>query len=324
MADIVITEFLDQNSLRDMKKTHDVHYGPDLVDRREELLAALGQTRAIIVRNRTWVNQELLDAAPRLQVVGRVGVGVERIDQEACKARGVAVCPAFGANAITVAEYTIAALLLAWRGAFLASQRVIDGDWPRQEMIGYDLSGKTLGLIGFGNIGRAVAKRARAFDMTVIASDPYIRPEESAWDELGVRPVALESVLRESDAVSLHAPLTEETRHIIDASAIAAMKPGALLINTSRGGTVDEAAMIAALHSGQLGGAAIDVFEREPLTAETGAAFAGVPNLILTPHIAGLTEESNQRVSAVTVENVLHVLAQGEGENENENEAKPS
>ena len=185
-------------------------------------------------------------------------------------------------------------------------------------MIGYDLSGKTLGLIGFGNIGRAVAKRARAFDMTVIASDPYIRPEESAWDELGVRPVTLESVLRESDAVSLHAPLTEETRHIIDASAIAAMKPGALLINTSRGGTVDEAAMIAALHSGQLGGAAIDVFEREPLTAETGAAFAGVPNLILTPHIAGLTEESNQRVSAVTVENVLRVLAQGEGEGENE------
>lgn len=312
MADIVISEFLDENALRGLMKTHDVRYGPDLVDRREELLAALGQSRAIIVRNRTWVNQELLDAAPRLQVVGRVGVGVERIDQDACAARGVAVCPAYGANAITVAEYTIAALLLAWRGAFLTSERVIDGDWPREEMIGYDLSGKTLGLIGFGNIGRAVAKRARAFDMTVIASDPYIPPAEPAWNEFGARPVALESVLRESDAVSLHAPLTEETRHIIDAAAIAAMKPGALLVNTSRGGTVDEAAMIAALRSGQLGGAAIDVFEREPLTAETGAAFAGVPNLILTPHIAGLTEESNQRVSSVTVENVLRVLAQRE------------
>lgn len=312
MADIVISEFLDENALRGLMKTHDVRYGPDLVDRREELLAALGQSRAIIVRNRTWVNQELLDAAPRLQVVGRVGVGVERIDQDACAARGVAVCPAYGANAITVAEYTIAALLLAWRGAFLTSERVIDGDWPREEMIGYDLSGKTLGLIGFGNIGRAVAKRARAFDMTVIASDPYIPPAEPAWNEFGARPVALESVLGESDAVSLHAPLTDETRHIIDAAAIAAMKPGALLVNTSRGGTVDEAAMIAALRSGQLGGAAIDVFEREPLTAETGAAFAGVPNLILTPHIAGLTEESNQRVSSVTVENVLRVLAQRE------------
>jgi len=310
MADIVISEFLDENALRGLMKTHDVRYEPDLVDRREELLAALGQSRAIIVRNRTWVNQELLDAAPRLQVVGRVGVGVERIDQDACAARGVAVCPAYGANAITVAEYTIAALLLAWRGAFLTSGRVIDGDWPREEMIGYDLSGKTLGLIGFGNIGRAVAKRARAFDMTVIASDPYIPPAEPAWNEFGARPVALESVLGESDAVSLHAPLTEETRHIIDAAAIAAMKPGALLVNTSRGGTVDEAAMIAALRSGQLGGAAIDVFEREPLTAETGAVFAGVPNLILTPHIAGLTEESNQRVSSVTVENVVRVLAQ--------------
>jgi (S)-sulfolactate dehydrogenase len=312
MADIVITEFLDEIALRGLMKTHDVRYGPDLVDRREELLAALGQTRAIIVRNRTWVNQELLDAAPRLQVVGRVGVGVERIDQDACAARGVAVCPAYGANAITVAEYTITALLLAWRGAFLTSRRVIDGDWPREEMIGHDLSGRTLGLIGFGNIGRAVAKRARAFDMTVIASDPYISPEDPAWNEFGARPVTLESVLRESDAVSLHAPLTEETRHIIDASAIAAMKPGALLINTSRGGTVDEAAMIAGLRSGQLGGAAVDVFEREPLTAETGAAFAGVPKLILTPHIAGLTEESNQRVSSVTVENVLRVLAQRE------------
>jgi (S)-sulfolactate dehydrogenase len=314
MADIVITEFLDEDVVRELAKTFDVFHQPDLVDRREDLLAALSDARAIIVRNRTWVNQELLDAAPRLKVVGRVGVGVERIDWPACTARGVEVCPAYGANAITVAEYTIAALLLAWRGAFLTSHRVIDGDWPRQEMIGHDLAGKTLGLIGFGNIGRAVAKRARAFEMTVIASDPYVAPEEPAWAELEVRPVTLHTVLHESDAVSLHAPLTEETRHIIDAGAIAAMKPGALLINTSRGGTVDEAAMIEALRAGQLGGAAVDVFEGEPLDAETGAAFADVPNLILTPHIAGLTEESNQRVSAVTAANVLRVLAQSETE----------
>jgi (S)-sulfolactate dehydrogenase len=314
MADIVITEFLDEGVVRDLAKTHDVFHEPALVDRREDLLAALSDARAIIVRNRSWVNQELLDAAPRLKVVGRVGVGVERIDWPACTARGVEVCPAYGANAITVAEYTIAALLLAWRGAFLTSHRVIDGDWPRQEMIGHDLAGKTLGLIGFGNIGRAVAKRARAFEMTVIASDPYVAPEEPAWAELEVRPVTLDTVLHESDAVSLHAPLTEETRHIIDEAAIAAMKPGALLINTSRGGTVDEAAMIEALRAGQLGGAAVDVFEGEPLDAEAGAAFADVPNLILTPHIAGLTEESNQRVSAVTAANVRRVLAQSETE----------
>ena len=132
MADIVITEFLDEDVVRDLAKTFDVFHEPDLVDRREDLLAALIDARAIIVRNRTWVNQELLDAAPRLKVVGRVGVGVERIDWPACTARGVEVCPAYGANAITVAEYTIAALLLAWHGAFLASHRVIEGDWPRQ------------------------------------------------------------------------------------------------------------------------------------------------------------------------------------------------
>ncbi len=314
MADIVITEFFDEAVVRKLAETYDVFHEADLVDRREDLLAALGEARAIIVRNRTWVTQELLDAAPRLEVVGRVGVGVERIDWEACTARGVEVCPAYGANAITVAEYTIAALLLAWRGAFLAGQRVIDGDWPRQESIGFDLAGKTLGLIGFGNIGRAVAKRARAFEMTVIASDPYVASDDPAWAALEVQPVKLDSVLRQSDAVSLHAPLTEETRHIIDEAAIAAMKPGALLINTSRGGTVDEAAMIAALHAGQLGGAVIDVFEKEPLDAETGAAFAGVPNLILTPHIAGVTEESNQRLSAITVENVLRVLERGGAE----------
>ena len=314
MADIVITEFLDEEVVRKLAMTHDVRYESDLVDRRAELLAALRESRAIVVRNRTWVNRELLDSAPRLQVVGRVGVGIERIDLDACKARGIAVCPAYGANAITVAEYTIAALLLAWRGVFLAGQRVIDGDWPRQEMIGRDLAGKTLGLVGFGNIGRAVAKRARAFDMTVIASDAFVAPEEPAWDALEVRRVTFDTVLRESDAVSLHAPLTEETRHIIDATAIARMKPGALLINTSRGGTVDEAAMIAALRSGQLGGAVLDVFEKEPLDAETGASFAGVPNLILTPHIAGVTEESNQRLSAVTVANVLRVLGRNEVE----------
>ncbi len=321
MADIVITEFLDQAVVRKLTETHDVRYEPDLVERRAELLAALGESRAIIVRNRTWVNRELLDAAPRLRVVGRVGVGVERIDQDACAARGVTVCPATGANAITVAEYTLAALLLAWRGAFLTSQRVIDGDWPRQRMIGHELAGKTLGLVGFGNIGRAVATRARAFEMAVIASDPYVAPEEPAWRELGVRRVTLEAVLRESDAVSLHTPLTEETRHIIDATAIARMKPGALLINTSRGGTLDEAAMIEALRAGRLGGAVVDVFEREPLDAETGAAFAGVPNLILTPHIAGVTEESNHRLSAITVANVLRVLDPGQGEGEGEAEA---
>jgi (S)-sulfolactate dehydrogenase len=271
--------------------------------------------RAEILLTQPWDSPNLEEVLTHgVRWVHAFGTGIDRFPVELL-GESILTCSR-GASATAISEWVIAVLLGVEKRLPESWLDEPPEQWSRASL--GSLANRKLGLIGFGNIGRAVAKRARAFDMTVIASDPYIRPEESAWDEFGARPVTLESVLRESDAVSLHAPLTEETRHIIDASAIAAMKPGALLINTSRGGTVDEAAMIAALHSGQLGGAAIDVFEREPLTAETGAAFAGVPNLILTPHVAGLTEESNQRVSAVTVENVLRVLAQGESENESE------
>ncbi len=219
-----------------------------------------------------------------------------------------------GANAVAVAEFAIAGLLLLYRSAFLATDRVIAGAWPRLESIGKELTGKRLGIVGLGDIGRHTAARAGALGMGLMASDPYVPPEDPVWRELQVARTGLDHLLEESDAISLHVPLTDETRHLIDQAALARMKPDAVLVNTARGGVVDETALIAALKAGRLGGAVVDVFEEEPLSAAAGARFAGLPNLILTPHVAGLTEESNHRLSALTVESVLRVLNQDQRE----------
>ena len=308
MPDIVITEFMDDRVARDLVAARDALYEPDLVDRPEDLVAAASQCRGLIVRNRTWVDAALLDHCPKLEVVGRLGVGLERIDLAACKDRGVQVCPARGANAIAVAEYVIATLLLLLRGAFGASDQVAGGAWPRQRLIGREAAGRTLGLVGFGDIARHVAARAQALGMTLLAHDPFVHEEDPVWRELNAERADLDRLLAASDVVSLHVPLTDATRHLIDGPALAKMKSDAVLINTTRGGTVDEAALVDALKQGVIGGACLDVFEAEPLSAETGAGFQDVPNLILTPHIAGVTEESNRWISVLTVQNVLRVL----------------
>ncbi len=308
MPEIVITEFMDDQVARDLMAARDVLYEPDLVDRPEDLVAAASQCRGLIVRNRTWVDAALLDHCPKLKVVGRLGVGLERIDLAACKDRGVQVCPARGANAIAVAEYVIATLLLLLRGAFGASDQVAAGAWPRQRLIGREAAGRTLGLVGFGDIARHVAARAQALGMTLLAHDPFVHEEDPVWRELDAERADLDRLLAASDVVSLHVPLTDATRHLIDGPALAKMKSDAVLINTTRGGTVDEAALVDALEQGVIGGACLDVFEAEPLSAETGARFRDVPNLILTPHIAGVTEESNRWISVLTVQNVLRVL----------------
>ncbi|MEL6680459.1 MAG: hydroxyacid dehydrogenase [Pseudomonadota bacterium] len=305
MADIVVTEFMDEGALEALDAS--CLYDPTLVEDRARMLAALGSARAIVVRNRTQVDVELLGAAPALKVVGRLGVGLDNIDLAACAARGVAVRPATGANTLSVAEYVISTAMALVRGAYASNAAMIAGAWPRGALIGGELSGRTLGLYGYGGIARAVAVRAHALGMTVIAHDPHVPEEDAGW--AGAERVTADDLLARADVLSLHVPLTDETRGMIGAEALAAMKPGAVLINTARGGVVDEAALCAALSAGRLGGAALDVFETEPLTAEAGAIFAGVPNLILTPHIAGVTQEGNVRVSTVTVANVLEELA---------------
>lgn len=306
MADIVICEFMDENTLRSAFAGRDVLYDPKLVDSPAALAAALTNARALLVRNRTQVRPPLLALAPRLTVVGRLGVGLDNIDLDACKARGIAVYPATGANDLSVAEYVITAMLVLLRHAWFASEQVIAGQWPRMTTIGREVSGKRLGLVGYGAIARETAARARALGMQVAACDPYVPPQDAAWTH--AEPLTLEELLARSDVVSLHVPLTAQTRHLINAAALARMSAQAILINASRGGVVDEPALAHALKSGKLGGAALDVFETEPLDAATGAVFAGVPNLLLTPHIAGVTEESNVRVSGVTAASVLRHL----------------
>ncbi|MHA1528380.1 MAG: hydroxyacid dehydrogenase [Alphaproteobacteria bacterium] len=303
MTDVVITEFMDKAAVAQLAGRFRIHYDPDLVDKPELLAELARDARALIVRNRTQVRGALLEGAGRLACVGRLGVGLDNIDMEACAARGVAVYPAVGANALAVAEYVVASILTLFRGAYGAAGEMVAGGWPRQALVGREMAGKVLGLIGFGSIARETARLGAAMGMQVVAHDPLIAPGDPAWGL--ARPLTLNEVLMRSDAVSLHVPLTPGTRHLIGPAEIALMKSGAVLINAARGGVLDEAALVDGLRAGALSGAALDVFETEPLTAEAGTQFAGIANLILTPHIAGMTEQSNTRVGAMVVDRVI-------------------
>ena len=307
MADVVISEFMDQAAVDSLAGQFDVLYDPNLVDHAVELAAAVADARALIVRNRTQVRGALLEAAGALRVVGRLGVGLDNIDLEACRQRAVAVHPAVGANDAAVAEYVIATAMMLMRDAFAAGTEVIAGAWPRQRCMGREIGGKVLGLIGFGGIARETAQRARALGMSVMAHDPFVAETDAAWNGAGRS--ELDTLMVTADVVSLHLPLTNDTRGLLDARKIALMKKGAVLINTARGGIVDEDALVDSLRAGHLAGAAIDVFETEPVTAVVGTRFAGLSNLVLTPHIAGVTQESNVRVSAATADNVRQVLS---------------
>lgn len=301
--DVVITEFMDESAVEALRAQCDVLYDATLVDRQADLLAALVGARALIVRNRTQVNTALLAAAPGLVVVGRLGVGLDNIDLPACRARHIEVIPATGANALAVAEYVIATAMVLLRGAYLSSAEVAAGNWPRPRLSGgREIGGKTLGLVGFGGIGRLTARLAQALGMHVLAHDPLVAPDDALWARHDVAPRDIDALLAEADVVSLHVPLTDATRGLMDPARIARMKPGAVLINTARGGIVNEPALADALHEGRLAGAALDVFDREPLPA--GSPLAGTPNLILTPHIGGVTRESNTRVSTLIAQKV--------------------
>jgi (S)-sulfolactate dehydrogenase len=310
---IVISEFIDDAAVRSLARDFDVRYDAALVERPAELGVELGSADALIVRNRTQVDASLLAGAPRLKVVGRLGVGLDNIDLPACEERRIDVIPATGANARSVAEYVIGAALLLRRQAFGASAAVGAGEWPRAALAqGRELSGSTLGVVGFGSIGRLVAELAHRLGMHVIGHDAAIAPDSASWAEQHTAPRPLDDLLRASDIVSLHVPLTEGTRRLLDAHRLSMMKRDAILINTSRGGIVDEAALAAALRRGTLGGAALDVFEHEPLPAAN--VLAGCPHLLLTPHIAGVTRESNARVSALVARGVAAALLRRSGD----------
>jgi (S)-sulfolactate dehydrogenase len=304
---IIITEFMDVPAVELLKAQFNTTYDATLVERRTELLAVLADCDALIVRNRTEVNAEVLAAAPSLKVVGRLGVGLDNIDIAACKARGVEVIPATGANALAVAEYVICTAMMLLRGTYFSSSAVADGAWPRGPLSnGREMAGKTLGIVGFGGIGQMTARLARGLGMQTIACDPMIAPDADVWTEQGTKCVDLTNLFQSSDVVTLHLPLMDSTRNLVDAARLATMKPSAILINTARGGIVDEAALADALKNKRLGGAALDVFDVEPLKADS--PLAGCPNLILTPHIAGVTSEANTRVSSLIANRVAAFL----------------
>jgi (S)-sulfolactate dehydrogenase len=305
---IVISEFMDDAAVAMLTARFDVLYDKDLVDQPEEFHVQLADADALIVRNRTSVDGNLLACGPRLRVVGRLGVGLDNIDVKACSARGIDVIPATGANALAVAEYVIATAMVLLRGAYYATADVSSGHWPRSALSnGRELAGKTLGVIGYGTIGRLTARLGGALGMRTMGFDPLVPATASLWKDDATTPGAFADIVAQSDVVTLHVPLTPATRNLIDAARIATMKRDAILINTARGGVVDEAAVAAALRARTLGGAALDVFDHEPLGV--GSPLAGCPHLILTPHIAGVTRESNARVSSLIAQRVSEALS---------------
>ncbi len=304
---VIVSEFIDSAAIESLARHFDVHADATLVDRCEELRALLADADALIVRNRTQVGHALLDVAPRLIAVGRLGVGLDNIDLAACAQRDVQVFPATGANARAVAEYVMATSLMLLRGVYLSSSAVAAGEWPRAALSnGREVAGSTMAVIGFGGIGQLVARLARALGMQVVGYDPQQAASAECWKETGAQCVRLEDALRAADVVSIHVPLVDGTRNLLGAGQVALLKPHAVVINTARGGVIDESALADALKQGRIGGAALDVYADEPLKA--ASPLAGTPNLILTPHIAGLTIQSNERVSTLVAARVTHAL----------------
>jgi len=304
---ILITEFMDENAVALLEAAHPTIYRPDLADRQGDIPELMRGVRALIVRNRTLVTQALLGDAPDLRVVGRLGVGLDNIDFEACKTGGIEVIPATGANTLSVAEYVVTNAAILLRNAYQAKAQMLAGKWPRAACSGHEVAGRRLGLIGYGAIARETARLARGLGMDICAFDPLLPTDSPLWE--GAIGLPFEDVLNTSDVISLHVPLTDDTKHMINADRLAMMRPGAVLVNAARGGVVDETALATSMRSGQIAGAALDVFESEPLTAQAAACFDGLPNLILTPHIAGVTTDSNKRVSAMIADLVLDRLS---------------
>lgn len=269
---------------------------------------ALAGAHALLVRSATRVTEDFLSRAPLLRAVGRAGVGVDNIDISACTRRGVAVFNAPSGNTVSAGELAFALMMASVRRVVAADRSLREGEWARSRFRGNELRGKTLGLVGAGRIGGAVARRARAFGMSLLVHDPFLTPERVA--ELDGEAAELDDLLRRADLVTLHVPLTEGTRNLLDAHRLSLMKPTAHLVNTSRGGVVDEAALAEALSEGRLAGAALDVFQEEPLGRES--PLRNVPNLILTPHLGASTLEAQERVATEVAHAVRGALLEGE------------
>ncbi|HEX9986046.1 MAG TPA: phosphoglycerate dehydrogenase [Thermoanaerobaculia bacterium] len=301
---VLVTDTLADSGLAILHKTEDVEldYRPGL--KGDALLQAVAESDALITRSGTAVTHELVNAGSRLRIIGRAGVGLDNVDVEACTARGILVINAPTANIMSATEHTMAMLLALCRNIPEAHASVKRGEWSRSKFMGMELNNKTLGVIGLGRIGSRVTTRARGFGMRVIAYDPYI--SDVTYEKVGAENVSLDDLLAQADVITVHTPLTEETRGLIGASEIAKMKPGVVVLNIARGGIYEEQALADALNSGKIAGAAIDVYVEEPPGKEHPLVSA--KNVIVSPHIGANTIEAQDRVAVTTAEMVVEAL----------------
>jgi D-3-phosphoglycerate dehydrogenase len=279
---------------------------PDLGKEPDALARIIGDYDGLAIRSATRVDAALLARASRLKVIGRAGVGVDNVDVAAATARGVVVMNTPYGNSITTAEHTIALMLALARRIPAADASMRAGRWEKSRFIGVELAGKTLGVIGCGNVGANVATRALALEMRVIAYDPFLTAERA--EELGVEPVELDALLARADVITLHTPLTAKTRNILNAETIARTKPGVRIVNCARGGLLDEAALLAALDSGHVAGAALDVFQTEPPRDDPLLSRADV---VCTPHLGASTIEAQEKVALQIAERLSEFLTRG-------------
>ena len=299
---ILVTEFMDEDAVNLLRKKYEVYYDISLAEDSNSLVNLINKMKALIVRNKTLVTRELIENAPNLTCVGRLGVGLDNIDLNACEEKNITVYPALGANSHSVAEYVICASMLLLRKAYFKKNEMIAGNWPRQESSGSEVYGKTLGLIGFGDIAQKTRDLALGLGIKTVAYDPYLDKDSNVWKE--TKNLPLDNLLSISDIISLHIPLSKETKNLIDEQKLRLIKNSSVIINAARGGIINENQLAKLLKENKIGGAALDVFNNEPINREYTKKFEGIDNLILTPHIGGVTKESNKRVSEMIAKKI--------------------
>ncbi|MFK7944186.1 MAG: hydroxyacid dehydrogenase, partial [Paracoccaceae bacterium] len=312
MPKVLISDKLSEDAVRIFRDNRiEVDFQPGLGKDPEKLSKIIGQYDGLAVRSATKATAELISKADNLKVIGRAGIGVDNIDLAAASARGIVVMNTPFGNSITTAEHAIALMFAVARQIPEANASTHDGRWEKSKFMGVEITGKTLGLLGCGNIGSVVAARAIGLKMKVIAYDPFLSADRA--QDLGVEKIEeIDDLLVRADFVTLHLPKTEKTAGLLNAQRIAKMKPGARLINCARGGLVDEAAVAGALKSGALAGAAFDVFDKEP--ANENPLF-GLPNVVVTPHLGAATTEAQENVALQVAEQMSAYLNEGAIEN---------
>ena len=295
MIKILITEFIDSQSLQNINKKFDVIYKKDAWQNKDFLEKEIQKFDGVIVRNKTSLDKNILINASNLKFIGRLGVGLDNIDTEYCKKNNIIVQPATGMNSDSVAEYVVNSSLTLLKKSQIINEQTLQGKWPRTSIVTKELKGKTLGLIGFGDISKKVLKLINVFDVTCIAYDPFINSKQMEVDN--IKKVSFDEILNLADIISIHVPLNNETKYLFDRQAFIKMKKQPIIINSSRGGIINEKDLIDAYRNKYISGFALDVFENEPINETFYKNISNDMNCILTPHIAGVTAESNVRVS---------------------------